>query len=124
LAQQNASSSAVKQFGQRIVDDHTQANDELTQIASQKNITLPTSLSARDQATMDRLSKLNGAEFDHAYMQYMVADHRKDVGAFKRESERGTDPDLKAFASKTLPVVEEHLSIAEKTAGEMRPEAR
>jgi putative membrane protein len=124
LAEGHASSDSVKQFAQRMIDDHTKANDELKQVASQKSMTLPTGISAKDQATMDHLSKLNGAEFDRAYMMHMVADHKKDVTEFKREADRGTDPDVKAFASKTLPTLEEHLSLAEKTDARVRTEGK
>jgi putative membrane protein len=115
LAKDKASSQAVKDFGQKMIDDHTKANDELKSVASKDGITLPTSLDAKDQAVYDRLSKLSGAEFDRAYMRDMVTDHRTDVNEFRRESERGTNPDLKAFASKTLPTLEEHLKMAEQT---------
>ena len=57
----------------------------------------------------DRLSKLSGPEFDRAYMTAMLSDHRKDVNEFKMESTSGKDPDVKAFASKTLPTLEDHL---------------
>src|SRR5689334_10757965 len=86
LATQKASSSDVKQFGQQMVDDHGKANEELKQLASSKGITLPTDLDAKHQATYDRLSKLDGAAFDRAYMQDMVADHNEDVSEFRRES--------------------------------------
>ena len=115
LAEGHAENSAVKQFGQRMVTDHTKANDQLKEIASKDNITLPTSVDAKQQATMDHLSKLNGAEFDRAYMQHMVADHKTDISEFRRESEHGTNPDLKSFASNTLPTLEEHLKLAEQT---------
>ncbi len=115
LAKEHASSSDVKNFGQQMVDDHTKANDELKSIAAKKNITLPTDLSAKDQATYDRLSKLNGAEFDRAYMKDMVSDHRTDVAEFQHEADHGTDPDLKSFAGKTLPTLQHHLQLAEKT---------
>jgi len=115
LAQSQGSSDAVKQFGKRMVDDHSKANDELSQIASRKGITLPTSLDAKHQATRDRLSKLSGAAFDRAYMDDMVKDHREDVAEFKKEASNGQDADLKAFASKTVPTLEDHLKMAEQT---------
>lgn len=120
LAKDHASSQAVKDFGERMVTDHTKANDELKSIAAKKGITLPTSVDAKDQATYDRLSKLNGAAFDRAYMADMVRDHRTDVSEFQRESQSGNDPDLKAFAGKTLPTLQEHLSMAEKTNTEVK----
>jgi len=122
LAKEKASSQKVKDFGQRMIDDHTKANDELKDIAGRKGITLPTSLDSKDQATYDRLAKLNGVEFDKAYMRDMVSDHRTDVSEFKRESEHGTDPDLKAFAAKTTPILEQHLQLAESTETQVKTE--
>ena len=116
LAQQNGQSTEVKEFGKRMVDDHTKANDQLKQLASQKGVSLPTSLDAKDQATRERLSKLHGAEFDKAYMRDMVTDHKKDVAEFKHESMSAKDPDLKNFAAQTLPTLESHLQQAEKVA--------
>jgi putative membrane protein len=116
LAQAQASSEAVKEFGNRMVTDHNKANDELSQLASRKGITLPTALDAKHQATKYKLSKLSGAAFDKAYMDDMVKDHRTDVAEFKKESTSGQDAEVKAFATKTLPTLEEHLSLAEQMA--------
>ncbi len=116
LAADHASSDEVKKFGQRMVTDHGKATDELKTLAQQKNITLRTELDAKDKALHDRLAKLTGAAFDRAYMQHMLTDHRKDVNAFKHESTAGKDPDVKAWASKTLPTLEEHLKQAEDMA--------
>ena len=115
LAQDKGSSEQVKSFGKRMADDHGKANDELQTLAKNKNITLPTELDPKDQALKDRLSKLSGASFDRAYMTAMVTDHRKDVSEFKRESMSAKDPDIKAFASKTLPTLEDHLKLAQDT---------
>src|SRR5579872_2887708 len=86
LAVQKASSDQVKQFGQRMVDDHTKANDQLKQIAEQDHVKLPTQPGVKDKATKARLEKLSGKEFDDAYMKDMVKDHKKDVAEFTRES--------------------------------------
>jgi putative membrane protein len=122
LAKDHASSPDVKSFGQTMVDDHTKANDELKSIAAKKNITLPASLNAKDQATYDRLSKLNGAAFDKAYMRDMVSDHRTDVKEFQNEADHGADPDLKSFAGKTLPTLQHHLQLAEGTEEKVKGE--
>jgi putative membrane protein len=119
LAVAQAESRDVKQFGQRMVDDHTKANQELTSIASTKGITVPSQPNAKQKATMDRLSKLSGAEFDRAYMQEMMKDHDHAVAAFRTFSERGDDPELKQFAEKTLPTLQEHERLAETTAGKV-----
>ena len=116
LAQQNAQSQQVKDFGQRMVNDHSKANDELKQLASQQGVSLPATLDAKDQATKQRLSKLHGAAFDKAYMQDMVMDHKKDIAEFKHEASAGNDQGVKDWASKTLPTLESHLQQAEKVA--------
>lgn len=116
LAAEKASSSDVKKFGQRMVDDHSKANDELKQLASQKNVDLPKDLSAKDKATKATLEKLSGEQFDQAYMNDMVKDHKKDVSDFRRESKSAQDPDVKKFAAQTLPTLEDHLKQAESIA--------
>jgi len=117
LATQKADSADVKRFGQRMVDDHSKANDQLKPIAQQKNVTVPTELTGKEKSLYDRLSKLSGPAFDAAYMRAMVDDHKKDVSAFRKESERGKDPEVKQFATSTLPTLEDHLRMAQTTAG-------
>ena len=116
LAQQNGQSQDVKDFGKRMVDDHSKANDQLKQLASQKGVSLPTSLNSKDQATKDKLSKLQGAAFDKAYMKDMVMDHKKDVAEFQKASTSAKDPELKSWAGQTLPTLQSHLQEAEKIA--------
>jgi putative membrane protein len=116
LAEQNGQSENVKAFGKRMVDDHSKANDQLKQLAAQKGVSLPSSLDAKDQAVKDKLSKLQGAAFDKAYMKDMVADHKQDVAEFKHESMAAHDPELKSWAGQTLPTLESHLQEAEKIA--------
>jgi putative membrane protein len=121
LAAEKASSADVKQFGQRMVTDHGKANDELKSLAQQKNVTLPTELDAQHKATVARLSKLSGAAFDRAYMREMVTDHNKDVSAFKKQSTSASDADLKAWAGKTLPTLQEHQTMAKEINGKLAP---
>jgi putative membrane protein len=116
LATQKASSDEVKKFGQRMVDDHSKANDQLKQLAQQKGVDLPTQPDAKDKATKSRLEKLSGEQFDKAYMQDMVKDHTKDVSEFKKESTSAKDPDVKNFASQTLPTLQDHLKEAKSIA--------
>lgn len=117
IAAQQGMSDAVKQFGQRMVDDHSKANEELMTIASSKGITLPTTLGEKHRAHVTKLSGMTGADFDREYVKMMVSDHRKDVNEFEKQSMRGTDADLKAFATKTLPTLQEHLRMAEALPG-------
>jgi putative membrane protein len=117
LAAEKASSDAVKRFGQRMVDDHGKANDELKALAQGKNIALPSEIGPDEKALHNRLMKLSGPTFDQAYMKAMVNDHVKDVNEFRMESKSGKDPDVKAWAAKTLPTLEEHLKMARETNG-------
>jgi putative membrane protein len=115
LAKDHAASADVKKFAERMVDDHGKANDELAKILTEKGITASTELKGKEKSTYDKLAKLNGAAFDRAYMSAMVSDHEKDVKEFEKESTGGKDPDLKAFATKTLPTLQDHLKMAKET---------
>ncbi|WP_235526525.1 DUF4142 domain-containing protein [Nostoc piscinale] len=112
LASQRAANNAVKQFGLRMVQDHTQVNNQLKQLAARKDVKLPTTLNRENQQLQQRLSKLSGANFDREYMTHMVQDHQKDVSAFQTEAKQGQDADVKAFATQTLPTLQEHLQQA------------
>ena len=108
----NATSSDVKQFAQRMVDDHSKANDELKALAAQKSVKLPAEVDAKHKAAYDKLAKAKGAGFDAAFMSHMVSDHQADVSLFERESKSGKDAETKAWAAKTLPTLQEHLKTA------------
>ncbi len=116
LATDKAASADVKQFGQRMVDDHTRINQQLMQLAAQLNVSLPQELSSAEQQTLTRLSKLSGAAFDREYMSLMVKDHQQDVAEYDRMSQQADNPDLKNFASSTLPMLREHLQQAREIA--------
>lgn len=112
LAVQKASSDAVKQFAQKMIDDHSKVNDELKTIAAKENITVQDSLDSKRQSKIDKLAKLSGADFDRAYIKDALKNHQQDVRDFQEEAKSGSDPDVKSFASKTLPTLEEHLNTA------------
>jgi putative membrane protein len=113
LASQRAESPEVKQFGQRMVQDHGKANDQLKQLAQSKGVDVPTETDKSHQKKMEKLQKLSGAQFDKQYMDDMVKDHKKDVKEFQKQAKSAKDPDVKAFASQTAPVLQEHLQMAE-----------
>lgn len=112
LAATNASSDAVKQFGQKMVDDHSKANAELAEILKSKNVVVPMEMSSKEVSMQDKLAKNQGADFDKHYINMMVKDHKKDVSEFKDASENAADPEIKAFAAKYLPVIQGHLEMA------------
>jgi putative membrane protein len=113
LAESNASSSEVKSFARGIIADHNKTNEELKRLATQKNITLPASLSDKSQRRYDEIAGKSGREFDESFSDYMVKDHKDCVKNFKDEAEDGNDPELKAFAARTVPTLEHHLAMAE-----------
>jgi len=109
VALQKATSPKVKEFAQMMITDHTKANMEMMALAKTKNITLPTAPSAEHQKMVADASAKSGADFDKKYVDDMVADHKEDVSLFKKASTDCKDADLKAFATKTLPVLQSHL---------------
>ena len=116
-AQQNAASQRVKDFGAMMVKDHTKAGDELKSIATAKNITLPATPGKDEQKDIADLMKKKGADFDKAYMNMMLSDHKKDVKAFEKAAKDCKDPEIKSFAVKTLPVLLVHLDSCKAITG-------
>ena len=114
MAAQKAQSQEVKDFGQRMVNDHTKANDHLKQVAEKEGVTLPDRMDSESQALKKKLDRLSGTEFDKTYMDAMVKDHIKDVAEFKKEASMAQDPAVKSFAEQTLPTLEEHLKLAKQ----------
>jgi putative membrane protein len=119
LAAQKASNADVKSFGQRMVDDHGKANTQLKSIASQKGVTLPTTLPADKRQEVDKMARLSGAEFDKMYMSHMLMAHKKDIAEFEKESTRANDSSLRSFAQQNLPVLREHLTMAQSIASKV-----
>ena len=119
LAVTRSQNPDVKDFGKRMIDDHSKANDELKPIAASKSMTLPKEIGANEKALYDKLSKLSGAEFDKEYVKAMVEDHEKDVKTFQNQAQNGTDPEIKAFAAKTLPILQEHLQMIQNIKAKM-----
>ncbi|HVH89683.1 MAG TPA: DUF4142 domain-containing protein [Terriglobales bacterium] len=118
LATQNAQSDDVKKFGQRMVDDHSKAEQDLEGVASKNNLTVPQDVSAEQKAERQRLEKLNGAAFDRAYMAMMVKDHTKDVAEFSKEANStSANADVRDFAKRTYPTLEDHLTNAKAVNG-------
>jgi putative membrane protein len=113
MAAANSHNTAVQEFGRRMATDHTRVGQQLQQIATTKGATLPTDLEGKKQKEVDRLSKLTGPDFDKAYVAAMVKAHKADEKAFKKASEDLQDPDLKNFAGETLPMIQDHLKMAQ-----------
>lgn len=117
LAAKNSQNEAVRKYGQRLVDDHTKANQELKQIASRKSVSIESQLSQQHQSALDRLTGLKDNEFDQAFKQQAIQDHQKVIQLFEKQSQQGSDADLKAYAQKHLPHLREHLTMAQQLGG-------
>jgi putative membrane protein len=115
-AESHAQMQVVKDFGSRMATDHQKAGDELADLAKKKDVKVPDEMTAEHKAMVDTMKQLTGADFDKRYMTDMVKDHVKDIAAFKHAVRTTKDDDLKAWASLTLPVLEEHLRLAKAAA--------
>ena len=113
LAQQKAQSDEIKEYARKLEQDHSKANDQLKQIAQERNVQLPTDLGPH-AAQLSKFQNLSGDQFDREWIRMQVQHHRKDVSNFRKQANRGMDSDLKNFASSTLPVLEQHLSEAQR----------
>jgi putative membrane protein len=120
MASQKGTAADVKTFGNRMVGDHGKANDELKQLATNKGLALPTDVDKESKEEADKLGKLSGAAFDKEYASDMVKDHEKDVKEFEKASKGAKDPDLKAWAAKTLPTLQDHLKMAKEMESKVK----
>jgi len=119
LAVDRASNAQVKEFGQRMVVDHSRANVELEAAARAQGIALPAEIDPEHRADIDKLARLSGSAFDQAYMRDMVMDHEKDVAEFARAARHDGDSPIKSFASKALPTLQDHLKMARDVDGQL-----
>ncbi len=113
LALQRSQNPKVRQFAQMMIDQHTQSSNKLKPIAAQKGVTLPTSLGKANTALLTQLTKQSGTQFDQAYMKGQVQSHQKTEALYQRELQQGQDSDVKSFATQVLPIVQEHLRMAD-----------
>jgi putative membrane protein len=124
VAAEKGSHQRVKEFGKRMQADHSKANAQLKKIASSKGVELPTEPSGEHKSTMDKLTKLSGAEFDREYMEAMVDDHKEDIEKFQTQADKGKDPEVKKFASESLPILKKHLELAQSTEKQIKSESK
>jgi putative membrane protein len=117
IASQKGQKEEVKNFGERMVKDHGKANDDLKSVASKMNVQVSDKVNAKHQATIDKFSKMSADSFDAAYAKEMVRDHKEDIAEFEKAQGEVKNEDLKKFISDTIPMMKEHLEMAEKLPG-------
>lgn len=116
MAAEKTTNPQVKQFAERMIRDHSKAEEQLQQVAQAQGVELPIEPDAQAKMTKKELADLSGDQFDKAYMSDMLKDHKQDIAEFRREEHSGSNPQVKEFAQKTLPILESHLREAEKVA--------
>jgi putative membrane protein len=120
VAQRKGNSQAVRDFGKRMIADHSQLETELQELAKKKGITLPSDAGPKAAALEDQLSADSSAQFDEAYVQHMLAGHKQAISSFEDEIEQGRNEAFKSYAESALPIVQDHIRIAEDIAGKMQ----
>jgi putative membrane protein len=114
LALERSSSDDVKRFARQMIDDHNRVLQQVGQLAAKKRATLPQDVTAEQKETYGKLEALSGAAFDKEFMDHNVSDHKADIKDFAEQAEKGSDPDVKAFASATLPTLQKHLEMSQQ----------
>ncbi|HOO15507.1 MAG: DUF4142 domain-containing protein [Phycisphaerae bacterium] len=119
LAHKKTTSEDVRKLATRLIVDHTANNVELKKLATKHNVELPNELNEQQRKELARLEKLSGPEFEQAYVELMIKDHKADIAAFEKQI-AASQGDVKQFAEKTLPVLREHLKMAEETQKKLK----
>ena len=117
FAADRAKRAEIKSFAERMVTDHTAANKELQDVASKVGFKVPDKMDQTHQAKLDKLKAASDSGFDAAYMNAQVDAHREAVSLFTTYAKSGDNAELKAFAGKTLPVIQEHEKMAHDLDG-------
>jgi putative membrane protein len=114
LAAEKGGSDAVKDFGNRMVKDHSKINDNLKEVAGKMNVEMPSRISPKHYAMIEKMSTLSGAEFDQQYVKAMVKDHEMDVAEFEKAAKEVKNEDLKKFIEDSVSVMKDHLEMIKK----------
>jgi putative membrane protein len=121
LAEQKGAATAVKEFGSRMVKDHTRLNAEVSATAKSVGLTIPDTISSEQQAEYDKLAMAKGKKFDTQYINRMVQDHTEDLDDFQKEANATRDAKLKGAVEVAIPVIEEHLKMAKTNPQDWLP---
>jgi putative membrane protein len=116
LTLQKSNNEQVKEFAQRMIDDHTKLNDQMKPVAQQLGVTVPNEVSKNDRKTMAKLQALSGSAYDQAYIKDMVKDHKQDLTQFQMEASSGQDQTVKDAATQGSKVIAQHLQMAQQLA--------
>ena len=116
LTLEKSNNNQVKQFAQRMIDDHTKLNEQMKPVAQQVGVAVPNQLSKKDKQTMAKLQALSGQAYDQAYVKDMIKDHKQDLSEFQTEASSGQDQTVKDAAAQGSKVIAQHLQMAQQMA--------
>ena len=116
---QKSTDPGVKDFANRMVTDHTQASQSLASFAEMSGVKLPTETGATERNQKNELQKLSGSKLDDAYLRDELQGHEEAIAAFENEIENGQNQEIKNYAARTLPTLQDHIRIAEDIAGKL-----
>jgi putative membrane protein len=117
LAEQNANTDGVRAYGKKLLSDHMKASKELLMLADKARLQPASQMDAKHEAALEKLARLKGEAFDQAFVMHMIHDHHTAIALYKSQAKNGKDASLKAFAEKSVPVLQEHLKMAERLSG-------
>lgn len=120
LAESKSSNADVKKFGHHMIEDHTRLGDELKKLAASNGFTFPADMGPANRKALDGLAAKKGKAFDQAYASVMVSGHEGAVQLFENTAKTAQDPELKAWAAATLPVIKDHLKMARELAEKVK----
>ena len=118
-AQTKAMNSAVKQFGQRMVNDHTNLQNQVASLVTANKVSVSQAMNSKNQDEFNRVNKISGQAFDSAYMNLMVQAHRQDIANFQTQSQSAKSTQVRTLATNSLPVLQQHLSLATQVASQV-----
>lgn len=116
MAEAQASAETVKTFGKTLDQDHTESYRALEQVASSTAQSIPKGIDVARDKSIGQLMHSKGKSFDRDFVRHEIQDHEKAIAAFKREADKGENPQIKSYAQQTLPTLEKHLHQAESLA--------
>jgi putative membrane protein len=116
IALQKSNNEQVKQFAQRMVDDHGKLNEQMKPIAQQLGVSVPQQPSKKDSKNIAKMQALSGTDFDQAYIKDMVKDHKQDLSEFQTEASNAQDPNVKSAATEGSKVIAQHLQMIQQLA--------
>lgn len=112
LATEKAASRKYQQYGKRLMHDQNKLMEEIKALAQAKNLTLPAEITEEKNEELNRMKSISGQTFERRFRRMIIKDHKRDIQFFKQTAESSSDPEIRDFAKRYLPLMEKHLELA------------